>query len=485
MGDWGWRKCMIPFLSVQALSEREIQEIHDCMIRILSKTGMQIEHAGIRKALSEYGAESDEKSQRVRFPENLVEKFLNDSIKIDPRDAKPTVWSGAGVYHGKYLEPGTNRAILFSEKALKDYIKLARLLPHVSGINLLNYPPLAGNLTELLELRIFTWKNGAEDDGSIHRSELCPYLYEMYAIKAEFLKKPLEEVFRGMGFIISPLKFARCEAEQLWFFHEKGLRVNITNMITLGGSGPVTLAGSLALNLAENIAIGIMNRVLYHEFHWGISCMIAPLDMRTMIQPYGRPEMLLANLATIQLAGHYKVSFWVHTGLSDAKVPSPEAGIQKLMSALPCILAGWGRIEPGLLSIDEIYSPIQMIIDNEIVGAIKRIIRGFEINEETLAFDLIDKTGPGGFFTATEHAVQHFKDEIWEPTLWSREMLGSWLAGDRKTDLDKAYDLWIELMKKPDFEPGISEEAEKRMREVIHKAERELSADSADFHILH
>jgi trimethylamine--corrinoid protein Co-methyltransferase len=465
---------MIPFLMSQVLSENEIRLIHDSMIRILSRTGVRIEHPKIRAALADSGADTDDSSQMAQFPEKVIEKFLADTRKTEHADLRPSLSSDAGVYQGKYLEPGTNRIIPFTEKTVKDYIKLARLLPNVSEIHLLNYPPLAGSPTELLELRAFAWKNGAGDDGSIHRTELCPYLYDMYCIKAEYTGKSLQDEFRGIVFFISPLKFSRCEAEQFYFFYEKGLRVGITNMITLGGSGPVTLAGSVALNLAENIAIGVINRALFHDDSWTLSSMIAPLDMRTLIQPYGRPEMLLTNLAAIQLARHYQVPFWVHTGLSDAKIPSPEAGIQKILTALPCALAGWGRIEPGLLSIDEIYSPIQMIIDNEMAGAVRRILKGFDVNDETLATQLIEQKGPGGLFTDTEHTVKYFRGEIWEPSIWSREMLNGWLHGDRKTDLDKALDLWKDLMNKPDFPPELSEEAEQKLREVIKKAQRDL-----------
>ena len=62
--------------------------------------------------------------------------------------------------------------------------------------------------------------------------------------------------------------------------------------------------------------------------------------------------------------------------------------MQKLLTALPCMLAGSGNIQPGLLSIDEVFSPIQMILDDELVGALRHVIRGFEINDNTLAVKL-------------------------------------------------------------------------------------------------
>lgn len=230
----------------------------------------------------------------------------------------------------------------------------------------------------------------------------------------------------------------------------------------------------MALNLAERVVIGAVNRVLFGDRRWTLGGSLTPLDMRTTIQPYGRPEMLLANLANLQLARHYGVPGSAHTGLTDAKLPSNEAGVQKLLTALPCILTGGGNIEPGLLSIDEVFSPIQMIIDAELVGAVRRVLRGFDVNDETLAVDLIDEIGPGGVFIGTKHTAKHFRKAHWQPQIWSREMLQRWLADDRKVDADRALDVWHDLMAQPDPEPGISPETEAQLQSVVERADRHL-----------
>ena len=149
--------------------------------------------------------------------------------------------------------------------------------------------------------------------------------------------------------------------------------------------------------------------------------------------------------------------------------------MQKVLSAMPCILAGGGNIGAGLLSIDELFSPIQMILDNELAGALRRVVRGFGVNADTLATDVIDQVGPGGFFTASEHSAAHFRNELWEPEIWSRESLQTWLRGERKIDADIALDIWHDHMSKPDFAPGISEDTERRLTDVIKRARRAIA----------
>lgn len=465
---------MIPYLRLEVLSEEEIVRIHRAMVAILSHTGLIVENEAICQALEDYGAQVEFQKQRVRFPEELIQRFLSESERVDYADAEPTVRAQAGVYQGLYLEPDTNELKPFTEQTLVDYIRLAHLLENVSGIHMQNYPLAAARATEPLELRIFAWKHGASDGGSIQLTSLCPYLLEMYEIKADADGKALAETFRGVAYMISPLRIPAYEAEQVMYFHARGLPVRFSNMLSAGGTGPVTLAGCVALNLAECIGMGIVHRVLYGDCWWRLGGSITPLDMRTLIQPYGRPEMLLANLANLQLARHYGVSGGVHAGLTDAKLPSHEAGVQKLLTALPCILAGEANIEPGLLSIDEVFSPIQMILDAELVGAVRRVLRGFAVNDDTLAVDVIDQVGPGGLFTATEHTVRHFRQAQWEPQIWSREMVQSWLAGDQKIDVDRARELWRDLIAEPAPEPGITAETEARLWSVIKRAEQQL-----------
>ena len=114
------------------------------------------------------------------------------------------------------------------------------------------------------------------------------------------------------------------------------------------------------------------------------------MDMRTAIRPYGRPEMAITNVMTAQLARHLGASFAGHGGLSDAKRPSVEAGAQKALTAIPTLLAGghlW--LDAGLLAIDEVCSPIQMVLDNEFISVLKHLVRPFAVDEEAVGLDTI------------------------------------------------------------------------------------------------
>ena len=490
---------MYPTIKVQALRESEIAKIHAAMVAILSRTGLVVEHAAVREAYAGYGAEVDRETQRVRFPERVINRFLEETEPaaypsgepfgaggpalslgvaecyrpLCPNGNMPTLTVRSGVSLSAYLEPGTNRVTGFTEETLGGYIKLARLLDSDIVVRLETLPVGDGRVTQPLEGRIFAWKRGAWESGGVQMTELCPYLLDMYQIRAEALDRPLSEVFCGSVYVISPLRIPRDVCEQILFFHRHGLRVRIGNMITPGGSGPVTLAGSLALNLAERVAIGILERVLYGEKGWVIYGEIAPLDMKTLAMPSGRPEILLLNLAVIQLARHYGVPAHPFGGYTDARVPSTEAGMQKVMTALPCILAGGCNVDAGRLG-GSTCSPIQMILDSELIRALRRVLRGFAVDDDTLAVDLIDEVGPGGSFLAAQHTVRYLRTELWQPGIWSPAWFQSQTGGDTRTDVERAFALWQDLMSRPDPEPGISEETERRLQAVVDSAARNL-----------
>jgi trimethylamine--corrinoid protein Co-methyltransferase len=249
-------------------------------------------------------------------------------------------------------------------------------------------------------------------------------------------------------------------------------------MLTMGASAPATLAGAVTLNLAEQLALRMLDSALWGEKRLHLGASIAMMDMRTTIRPFGRPEMPIANLMSAQLARHYGASFSGHAGLTDAKRPSAEAGAQKALSALCSLLAGgsvW--IDAGLLSIDELFSPVQMVLDNELLSVLGHFARSFEVSEETIGLETILEAGPGGHFLDKMHTARHFRAEQWRPRIWSRRMLRPWIEGGSRSDVDRAREVALQVQSEVEqsgFEPQISERLERDIRQIIERAKRAL-----------
>ncbi|UCD36782.1 MAG: trimethylamine methyltransferase family protein [Fidelibacterota bacterium] len=461
--------------SYSLMSSEEVKLIHESALRILDEVGMEIQNEHLLGDLADFGLKVDFNTERAYFPTTIVERFLSDAEKYDWASMKPRVGGSAGVYQGRYHDPNSGKLVPWNEESLSFYFAMTRHLSHVHGAGMLGCQiPVPGSLEPLYE-RYYCWKYGAGEGGSIHLDAICPYLLELYHVAAEHRGVPLGQVFRGTVYLQPPLKLGRHEAYQVDYFRERGLRVGIGDMYAMGATAPVTFAGAITLNLAEQIALRILDWALFGNMSLHLGSAISMLDMRTTIYPYGRPEMAINNLMMAQLARHYGASFSGHAGLTDAKLPSVEAGAQKALTAIPTLLAGGSvGIDAGLLSIDQVFSPIQMVLDNEFLSALSHFTREFQITEDTIGLETIIGSGPGGHYLDKQHTVDYFRNEHWEPNIWSREMLEPWIVDGSHLDVDKAREIVMEVQQKGVEFAGMAKTMEKEVLKVIRRAEKEL-----------
>lgn len=420
----------------------EIEMLHRGALRILTEMGMEIQNPALLDTMAKAGYAVDYAAQRVRFPVPTVEQFIAESDRIDWDTCKPSVRASAGIYHGHYLDPDTNEMMPWNQDRLRFYCALARSLPEIGDASMLGCRiPVPPPLEPLYE-RYYAWKFGASPCGSIYADDICPHLHALLVCAAAHRKVPVTGMHAGTVHLVPMMKLGIYEAYQVEYFWKRGMRVEIGSMAGMGANAPVTFAGAAALNLAEQLALGMLKRNLFGDRTISIRSAVAMMDMKTMIYPYGRPEMAMMNVIFAQLARHYKASFSGHAGLTDAKTPSVEAGVQKALTAIPTLLAGGSvGIDAGLLSIDEVFSPVQMVLDNEFIGALKHFTKDFAFDEEAMGLETILECGPGGNYMDRMHTAMNFRGNAWEAGIWSRTMFNTWWTEGKPSDCDKARDM--------------------------------------------
>jgi hypothetical protein len=310
------------------MDETENQLIHHSVLRILDDMGMEIQNRALLKRLADAGLPVDHSKERVYFPEKTIAAYFDQIQKYDWERHKPSISASAGVYHGRYHDPWKNELVLWDEDNLRLYFALARSLEHIGTAQMLGCRlPIQGPLEPLYE-RYYCWRYGAQEGSSIHLDELCPYLLEIYELRAAQTGKSLAEVFHGTVYLVPAMKLGRHEAYQVMYFLER-FAVRLEEHADHGADAPVTLAGAVTLNLAEQLALRLLSWTLWGDTSFHLSSSIAALDMRTTIRPFGRPDMAIANLMMAQMARFYGASFSGHSGLSDAKLPSVEPAPKK------------------------------------------------------------------------------------------------------------------------------------------------------------
>jgi trimethylamine--corrinoid protein Co-methyltransferase len=157
---------------------------------------------------------------------------------------------------------------------------------------------------------------------------------------------------------------------------------------------------------------------------------------------YSSPEFMVHCMAIAELAHYYyHLPVWGFSGCSDSKVADIQAGIESALWILWTAFSGAnlvhdiGYIEAGLTCSYEM-----IVICDEVISFVRRLMAGVEVNPETLALDVIDEVGPGGDFLGTRHTERHFR-RIWYPRLLNRQTYRGWVDAGRPTTIGTAKEI--------------------------------------------
>jgi len=159
------------------------------------------------------------------------------------------------------------------------------------------------------------------------------------------------------------------------------------------------------------------------------------------------PRTNLLHVATAQMARYYNLPFQGGTGI-DAVMSDVQAGYERGMQVLANALAGTNFIHLSIGMIEQMMTASyeQCVIDNEILDAAFVMARGIEVNDETLAVDVIKEVGPGGNYLSHPHTVKHFRNLCWFPKLTVRDRYETWQASGAKDMRQRANDQARKIM---------------------------------------
>jgi len=112
-----------------------------------------------------------------------------------------------------------------------------------------------------------------------------------------------------------------------------------------------------------------------------------------------------------------------------------------------------------------------MVFGNDIMDYALRFIQGFEVNDDALAVDLINKVGPGGNFLGEKHTLEHFR-ERWIPR-FTVDSFEAWQKKGSKSIAQVAKEKTEEILATHKPEP-IPENVDREISRILKRAEAEL-----------
>ena len=479
----GFRSQCVP--TYRLLTEDQIKEVHLASLEVLETVGVQIMDDEAIQLLRDAGCRV-KKENIVQIPNWLVEDCIRSApsrITVCDRKGRDAMHlEGNKVYFGL----GTDLIKTYDLKtgelrpsSLQDVVNAARIadylehidfiasfaLPHEVSTNLM-YIKCFKTLVENSTKPIFFTAAG-EDDLSV-MIEMAATIAggEIHLAEKPFLIHYSEPT--------SPLSHSPGAIRKLFLCADKRIPITYTPGMVPGASGPVTLAGAITVANAEALS-GIVLHQLRAKGAPIISGFgIGPMDMRTGVSLYGAPEKRLTKSACSDIYHYYGIPMWGTSGCSDSNVMDQQAAMEAAITLLMGALNGANLVhDVGYLGQGLIGSPAMIVMCNEMIGYVKRIIQGFEICRDRIGVDVIRKVGPGGNFLAEEHTARFHKQEHWRPQFLNRDNPEIWMQKGSKNYGEMVTQKAIEILETHRAEP-LPLEVGRAIDEIFRKAETTL-----------
>ncbi|MBW7996375.1 MAG: hypothetical protein FVQ81_07390 [Candidatus Glassbacteria bacterium] len=460
----------------RALNEQGVERIRAATGRILENTGLKIEHEAVRELLLEAGAKPGADSEIIRFPAEMVSEYLAlapAEVRLPGRTAdcgvlgggrNPVFWTAAA------MNLATAEGRREFERA--DLARLARLvdsLPNIDGVvgvSLRDVPPKFRDVAGFREMIANTGKHVRILSFTPRGVEA---ILEMSAVVLDGESIADKPIF-SMGFTAhGPLRWTNLALEIYSTSAGHGIPVMVNGEPMAGGTGPVTLAGAATVGNAEIIGGIVLNQVIEP----GRPCIhnlgfAHVMDMRTGVAVTGAPENCLLAAAGAELARSYNLpsSSWIS---SDSMLTDAQSAAEKTMAAIAHASAGvdliWGV---GTLESELCIGLGQVVLDDDIIGYVRRLLRGIEVSEETIAAELIEDVGHCGTFLDREHTMLNFQREIHESPLFCRKQRENWEA-DGAFPLQEVVEKRAEELIESARPPSLSEEQTRELDRIEQK----------------
>jgi len=432
------------------LSPAEIEAIYDGALTLLAELGMGEAPPALVEAACARGAEVNALG-RLAFPRALIEEIVARAAKrfvFHGRDpAHDIEIGGARVYFGtggaavQTLDLETAR---YRPATLADLHDFTRLIDRLANVSWFTRCCVATDLEDIFELDINTAyalaKNTTKPVGtSFTFGENVAPIVEMFDIAlggpGRFRARPFCKAH--ISPVISPLRYGEDAVEVTRACIAHGVPINSIIAAQSGATAPATLAGFLAQSLAETLA-GLALVAVFSWEHEGphgagypviFSNWPLVIDLRTGAFSGGGGESALLNAASAQLSNWLGLPSGVASSMADAKAVDAQMGAEKALSAALCGLAGANMVyeSSGMMAALLGASFEAFVLDDEMLGAVYRAIRGVEVTEETLGLAAIREVvlGEGHFLGHAQTMAAMERDYVW-PDLADREPPVAW-----------------------------------------------------------
>ncbi len=464
------------------MSEQDVKKIHETSLRVFAEVGVKVNFPEALELFRREGATVDDAKRVVKVPPDMVEEWIRqapavihlcgraENGELDCEVGGNKVYLGTGGTALNVQDPGSTEA---RRSTLQDIVNMARLVDALDNIHfyMLNVYPndIPDKDVEVNRFGAALNRTRKHIMGGVYTVEGVRNVIKMAEFIAGSPGKLRERPFISMvTCVISPLTLDETYAQLTMEAARERIPVVVPSEPLCGATAPITLAGNLVIQNVDSLAGVMLAQMTSPGAPTLYGCISSITDLRDMKYLSGAVEMGIMNAAAAQMARFYNLPAYVTAGMSDAKMNDAQAGYESAITSLMVALAGGNFIHDaaGFLEFCMTASYDKLVIDNEIIGMVMRAVEGIRVDDETLAFDLIKKVGPGGHFVSARHTRRHMRSELYRPQLSDRENRDRWHANGAKDIRMRATQKVNQILSQA-LQPAIPENIRERIKQEI------------------
>ena len=277
-----------------------------------------------------------------------------------------------------------------------------------------------------------------------------------------------------LGMILAPLVSTFEALDKLVFAARHRVPLVFTPCPIAGGTAPITGAGIIIQGAAESWMGLTLAQAIQPGLPFIMGGVFSVMDMNTMILCYGAPELPLFMAGLTELAHYAGLPLWQTGGCTDSKTFDGQAMIEGATSVFFSALTGGDLChDVGYTESAMTGSVFQLCAMDEAIGYSRRITRGIEVNDDTLAVDVIHNVGPNGHYLKQKHTRRYYKSEFWYPNLVDRQDFENWNMTGRLTMKDRTIARVRDILATHQPSP-IKPETEEVIEKVLAEAEERV-----------
>jgi trimethylamine---corrinoid protein Co-methyltransferase len=450
---------------VSFLTEEQKRRIYDTALGVLADIGMVVLHDEGEAVMLEGGCTKDADGL-VHVPAGLVARARETvpaSFVVYDRDGEPAMdlggrrayfGNGSDVMHLHDLETGERRLA-----ALADVSEAARLcdaLPEIDFVMSGAYPD--GMEAEEAYPKQFRAMVEATTKPLVMTAGGVETVEPMWRMACE-LRGGADELRARPCFImynqpVSPLKHPFETVDKLLFCADYGIPSTYCPSPVAGGTAPITTPGQITLGIAEALFGLVMHQLRAPGAPFVIGQGPNTLDMATSQSSYNSPEFIRAYALEVEMAKWLDIPNWGFSGHTDAQVVDAQAGMEAdEITKLSMQLGANLNHDVGYMDFGLSGSLAEVVLVAEFISRNRQLLKAIDVDDETLAVDVLKAVGPGGDFLGQRHTRKHLRESQWRGKILNRASYDRWVEGGALDATEKARRRALELLKTHEVAP--------------------------------